>query len=206
MHLTRQQTTTKLPIPRKGTKYLARALSHPKESVPVVIAVRDMLKLARTSREVKEMIKQKALKLNARPINDLRESIRLFNILSADKHYILTLNKARKFALEEIKNPQTRMCKVIGKTLLKNGKIQLNLHDGSNVLTKDKLSVNDTIYLDFEGKIKKHNPLEKASECFIIKGKYQGFKGKIEELNEKAKIKLENSALVTLEKRSIFVT
>ena len=64
MHLKRQEAITKLPIPRKGTKYVARALSHLDNSVPVVIAVRDMLRLARTTSEVKKMIHEKIFKLN----------------------------------------------------------------------------------------------------------------------------------------------
>jgi ribosomal protein S4E len=53
MHQTRQQATTRLPITRKGTKYVARASSDLENSVPVVIAMRDILKLAKTKREVR---------------------------------------------------------------------------------------------------------------------------------------------------------
>ena len=56
MHQTRKEATNKLPVRRKGTKYLARARSHLNDSVPVVIAVRDMLGLAIKSKEVKQMI------------------------------------------------------------------------------------------------------------------------------------------------------
>ena len=53
MHQSRQKATTRLPIRRKGTQYVAVASSSLENSVPVVIAVRDILNLARTKKEVK---------------------------------------------------------------------------------------------------------------------------------------------------------
>ena len=182
MYQTRQETTTKLPIPRKGTKYIARALSHHRNSVPVVIAVRDMLKMAKTADEVKKMIKSNLLKINGRIVKDYRESIKLFNILEADKHYVLTLLPTRKFAFEETKDKDARVCKVINKKLLKSNTIQINLHDGSNILTKDKIKVGDSIYIDFSNKIKKHLSFEKGKEVFVMSGKYSGLKGKVENI------------------------
>ena len=64
MYQTRSEAIKRLPIPRKGTKYVARALMHKKNSVPVVIAVRDMLKLAKTAKEVKKTIREKMIKIN----------------------------------------------------------------------------------------------------------------------------------------------
>jgi len=185
MYQTRQETTTKLPIPRKGTKYIARALSHHRNAVPVVVAVRDMLKLAKTADEVKKMIKSNLLKINGRIVKDYRESIRLFNILEADKHYVLTLLPTRKFAFEESKDKDARVCKVTNKKLLKSNTMQVNLHDGSNILTKDKINVGDSIYIDFSNKIKKHLSFEKGKEVFVMSGKYSGLKGKVDSIEGK---------------------
>ncbi len=182
MYQTRQKSSTKLPIPRKGTKYVAKALSHPANSVPVVIAVRDMLKLAKTAKEVKHMIKAKMLKINGLPVKSYLDSIRLFNVFEADKHYSLTMLPTERFAFVPSSKKNERLCKVINKTLVSGNKIQLNLHDGSNILTKDKIAVGDSIYLDFEGKIKSHIPLEKGKKVFIMFGKYVGFQGVIKSI------------------------
>lgn len=179
MHLKRQEAAIKLPIPRKGTTYIARALSHTNISVPVVIAVRDMLKLARTSKEVKEMINQKLLKINHRSVEDLRESIQLFNLFEAGKTYVLTLLPTGKFVFEEAKDPSIRLCKIINKTLIKKNKIQLNLHDGSNIISDGKYSIGDSLFLDSQNKIKKHISLQKEKQVLIASGKYIGLKGKI---------------------------
>ncbi len=183
MHLKRQEAIIKLPIPRKGTKYVARALSDLENAVPVVIAIRDMLKLARTAKEVNKMIHEKMLKINGRVVRDPRESIKLFNLFQADKVYFLSLLPTGKFFFEEAKHKDMRVCKIINKKLIKNNLIQVNLHDGSNVLTKDKMVVGDSLYIDLEGKIKKHVPLEKGKEAIVIKGKYSGSKGKMESID-----------------------
>lgn len=185
MHQTRQQTTKRLPIKRKGTKYVVRALSHPDESVPVLIAVRDMLGLAKTKKEVKKMITQKLLKLNGRDVRDYRESIKLFNVFHAGKDYILKLSPVRKFFLEETKDSKERLCKVIGKKILGKNEIQLNLHDGTNILADKSINIGDSLYLDISNKIRKHLSLEKGREAFIFSGKYSGQSGKIENVSEK---------------------
>ena len=108
MHQTRQEATTRLPIERKGTKYIARASSDLENSVPVIIALRDILKLAKTKKEVKKMIIQKMLKINGREVIDQNESIKLFNLFEADKAYVLKLSQTRKFFFEETKDSKGR--------------------------------------------------------------------------------------------------
>ena len=206
MHQTRNETITKLPIRRKGTKYIARALHAHKNAVPVVIAVRDMLKLAKTLKEVQHMIKNKALKINGRVVEDYRDSIKLFNIFEADKHYELTLLPTGKFAFKDTKNSSTRLCKVTGKRLVNAGMIQLNLHDGSNILSKDKITVGDSLYLDLTSKIKNHVTLDAGKEVFIFSGKYQGQSGKVQKIEDnRAYIKFKEGSAVLNKKQLVAI-
>ncbi len=185
MHQTRNESSKKLPIPRKGTKYVVRASSHIQNSVPAVIAVRDMLHLAQNAKEVREMIKRKSLKLNGKAIKDYRESIRLFNILEVGKNsYKLTLLPTGKFSLEESKDKDTRLCKVVDKRILSENIIQLNLHDGSNIITKDKINIGDSLYIDFSGKAKKHIALTEGKKVFVFEGKHRGNTGTIESIKD----------------------
>ena len=205
MYQSRQAATTRLPIGRKGTKYVARASSGLKDSVPVVIAVRDILHLAKTKREVNHMITKKLLKLNWVDVISPNESIKLFNIFKADKEYALTLSPTKKFSFEEVKNKKERLCKVIGKKLLQGGKVQINLHDGTNIIGDNKVKVGDSVYLDESGKIKKHISPEKGLEVFVVSGKYEGQRGKIEEvIGKKILIKLGEGSSA-LELKNIFI-
>lgn len=180
MHQARTQVSKKIPIPRKGTQFVAKASSHKNDAVPVVVAIRDMLGLARRAKEVKEMINNKSLKINGKDVKELRESIKLFNTLSADKEYSLTLLPTGRFAFVETK-AKDRPCKILNKTMLKGKKMQLNLHDGTNIITNDKVNVQDTIYLDDKRKITKHVKFDKGQKCFVMGGKYVGQEGTIKE-------------------------
>jgi len=207
MHQTRAQVSKKIPLPRKGSKYVARSLMDLKNSIPVVIAVRDMLQLARTAKEVKKMIIKKSLRINGKEVKDYRDSIRLFNLLDADKSYILTFNLQGKFVLEETKQ-KDRPCKVIGKKLLPGKKIQLNLHDGTNVLTNNsKIRTNDTVYLDESQKIKEHLELGPGKDCMIIKGKFLGRKARINKiLNDKVSVNIQELNFeTTLDKEGVII-
>lgn len=207
MHLKRQEATTKLPIRRKGTTYIVRPSSNLNNSVPVVVALRDMLKLAKTTSEVKKMIIQKLLKINGKHVESYRQSIQLFNLLEADKPYILSLLPTGKFIFQPTSSSDMRLTKVINKKLNKSNMIQLNLHDGTNILTKNKISIGDTLYLDLSNKIKKHVPLEKDKAVFITSGKYIGMRGKILKVDgKKVLIQLENNDKTTeLNERQLIV-
>ncbi|RMD66562.1 hypothetical protein D6817_03895 [Candidatus Pacearchaeota archaeon] len=191
MHLTRAESTTKFPIPRKGTKYLARPLESVDNSVSVVMAVRDMLKLARTAREVKKMINSKVLKINGRIVKDYRESIKLFNVLEADKKYLLTLSTNGKFKLVPSEGNE-RVCKVIGKKTLNKARTQINLHDGTNFIAgKEKIEIGDSVYVAIpDNKPKKVVKLDKGAKCFVIKGRYIGKEGKVKS-REGKKVEIE---------------
>jgi len=208
MHLKRSHLSRKLPLPKKGTKYIARANSNSREGLPVVVAVRDMLKLAKTSKEVQFMINNKLLKINGRVVKDVKESLVLFNIFEADKSYELGILPTGRYFFEETK-AKTRVCKVSGITNLKNKKVQINLHDGTNVLIspKEKVKIGDSVEIDFGGKLGKVLSLEKGKKVTIVSGKNVGLRGKIQEIDKnKVKIKFDEiEKEVELDKSHIFV-
>lgn len=186
MHLTRQEVNMKIPIKRKGNKYVARASSDPNNSVSVVLAIRDMLNLARTSAEVKQMIHNKLIKINNRLVSEHNESIKLFSILHADKEYMLTLSPTKRYVFEETKETKHRICKVMNKTLVGKNLIQLNMHDGSNLLVKNNdIAVGDSVTLDMSGKLVSHKPIKKGAKILVIQGKMLGSQGTIKEVSGK---------------------
>lgn len=204
MYLKRAETRRHLPIPRKGTKYVARAANHANTGIPVVVALRDVLKLTRTAKEVREVIKDRAIKINGKVVEDHKEGIRILNVFEADKKYRLEILATGRFTFEEC-NDSTRICKVDGKSVLKGGVVQLNLHDGSNVISKEKVKTGDSVELDFEGKVKKVIKFEKGSDVLVISGRHVGFKGKVESVDgSKFKISKEDGEIV-LEKSHAIV-
>lgn len=204
MHLKRNKITRMVPITRKGTKYVARALSHVDEGIPVVIAVRDMLGLARDLREVKIMIKDKSIKINGKPVNDYRESIKLFNILEAGKRYVLNVKPTGRFALEETKE-DFRMAKVVGKKNIAGNKIQINLHDGTNILSKDKISVGDSVKLTLDNNLKDKISVEKGKNVIIFSGKSKGMEGKVKEVDGRKITVVSEGKEVQIDQKNLIV-
>ena len=204
MHQSRAETIRAAPIARKGTQYIARPANHASRGVSVVMALRDMLKLARTSKEVEMMVRAKGIKLNGRVVKNLHESVKLFNILEADQKYSLELLPTGRFIFEPTKS-SSRLCKIIGKKVLNHGVMQYNLHDGTNFISKEKHSVGETVEVDLENKVKKVHKMEKGKQIFVFDGRSAGQKGTIHNIEgRKIDVKFENRS-VTLDSRHVMV-
>lgn len=207
-HLKRQKIPKNWPIPRKGTKYIVRPSSGLNTGIPLLIILRDMLKVARNRKEVKKAIHEKKISINNKLSRDEKEGIQLFDkigLLSSKKYYNLILSETGKFALEEIKAEKAnqKTAKIVNKRILKGKKIQLNLGDGRNFLSDIKCNVNDSVLIDFKDKkIKKCLPLEKGAKIFVIAGKHAGSRGDLLELKPKRKMA---ELKIGKEKRNILI-
>lgn len=178
MHLTRAEISRVTPFPRKGTHYVARPRAHTSSSVSVLGAVRDMLHLAQTAREVNEMIKEKKLKINGRVVRDPREPLLLLSHFEADKRYLVTLLPTGRFSLEPTKDKH-RIGKVVHKKMLKKGVLQINLHDGTNFISKEKIKVGDSVELDAANKPGKVISIKEGSTVLVSSGRNVGRTGAV---------------------------
>src|SRR3989344_2739384 len=173
-HLKRQNISKNWPIARKGNTFAVKPLS--KKGIPLLIILRDLLKIAQTREEVKKAIQRKYLLVNNRVVKDERIGLTLFDtisILPSKIYYRLELSEKGKFELN--KNKKT----IAGK------KIQLNLNDGGNFLVEPKFScmVNDSAIINFKDKkIEKCLPLKEKSNAIIFAGKHSGKIGQIEKI------------------------
>ncbi len=193
MHLKRQKVPKNWPIKRKGTSYVVRPKSNLSNGIPILIAIRDILKLAQNRKEVKKIIHNKQILLNGFPVKDEKNSISLFDkltIVPSNEHYQLSLSEKGKFQIEKIVSGKEnfKISKVINKKILKGKKIQLNLSDGRNFLSDIKCSVNDSVLIDLKKKkIEKCLPLKEKVEILVFAGKHAGKKGRINKIDLKKK-------------------
>lgn len=184
MHQTRSAANKRLPIARKGTRYLVRTRDHNEISIPVLVAVRDMLHIAQNLKETKHLIHNKKLKINGRNVRDYRQPIRLMSLFEADKKYKLSLLPTGKFFLDECKD-STRVAKITGKVLVAGGKVQIIFHDGTTLISKENCKIGDSAVLSEDNKIKKIIPVEKGAEIMVISGKSVGKNGKVKHVEGK---------------------
>jgi len=194
MHLKRQKVPKSWPIHRKGTKYVVRPTFNIKNGVPVLIFLRDMLKVAQNRKEVKIALHNKHVLLNDKPVKNEKNSILLFdkiNLVPAKKYYNLSLSEHGKFEAEEIKESEAhqKITKIINKKILKNKKTQLNLIDGINSISEIKCAMSDSIIFDFkQKKIIKVLQLKEKSKVIVFAGKHTGKKGTIKKINSEKKM------------------
>jgi len=193
-HLKRQEVPKSWPIERKGTKYVVRANFGFEKGVPVLIALRDMLKIAKDRREVEKALYSKNVLSNNKIVLEEKNGLMLFDTLTivpSKKYYRLNLNENGKFKLDEIKEAETnkKVSKIINKKTL-NGKVtQINLMDGRNFISKSECKVGDSVLINFKDKkIEKIIPMRKGANAMIFSGKHIGKTGIIENIDEKGKM------------------
>lgn len=190
MHLKRNNMPKIWPLKRKGTKYIVRPYSL-ENSVPLLVVMRDILGLTQNKKELKKVLNYEEIKINNKRVKDVKHPLFLFDVLSfKNKNYKVVL-KNKKIGLDEVsdKEAKEKISKIIGKKVLKKGKIQLNLMDGRNYIISKKAKVGDSARIDFEKKnIVEIIPLKEKSKVYFISGSHVGHVGSIEKIGEDKEI------------------
>jgi len=193
-HLKRQEVPKSWPIERKGTKYVVRTNFGFEKGIPMLVALRDMLKIAKDRREVEKSLHSKNILSNNRIALDEKNGLMLFDTLTivpSKKHYRLNLSEKGKFKLDEIKEAESnkKVSKIINKKTLKGKVTQINLMDGRNFISKNECKVGDSVVINFKDKkIEKIIPMKKGINAMIFSGKHIGKTGVIENIDEKRKM------------------
>jgi len=193
MHLKRSSMPKTWPLPRKGTKYVVVPSHSLRNSVSLLVILRDILDLAKTRKEAKKLISQKEIKVNSKIVGDEHFSLSLFDILSFGNKNLKLILKNKKFDLIEIddKEADKKITKVIGKKIVKKGRIQVNLSDGRNYLTKEKIKVGDSVVINLkENKISEILPFRENCKVIFIAGKHLGKIGTIEKVDRMVIVKI----------------
>lgn len=184
MHTKRQTISKFWPIPKKGTKYLVVPSHDKKNGIPLLIIIRDILKIAEDRREVKKILQARLVSVNEKIRKKENFSVLPFDIIKiGDKNYELIFSNKGKFEVRETTRKEM-ILKVIDKKILKNKRIQLNLLYGKNILADGKVNTGDSVIIK-ENKIIKILSLEKGREVVIFAGKYKGREGKIDKIEGK---------------------
>jgi small subunit ribosomal protein S4e len=193
-HLKRQNMPGNWPIPRKGTTFVVRPNSSNEKGLPILIILRDMLKVAKNRKEVKKALFMKNVLINGRLVRDEKNTAVLFDtltIIPSKKSYRIVLDEKGKFSIEEIKEPENskKISKIINKIILKGKKTQLNLSDGRNLLSEQKCSVGDSVLINLKDKkIEKIIPIKEKSKVLIYSGKHSGKQGEVIKLKPERKM------------------
>ena len=192
-HLKTLTVPTTWPIKRKEKKFIIRPLSGKKFSMamPLSLIFIDMLKYCKTAKEVKTILRDKEIFVDGKRKKNQKDSLGVMDVLSiplSKENYRMLINKYGKMCLISISDEESKekVCKIIGKKVLKKGKTQLNLFDGRNILVKeDKYNIGDSVLIKLPiQEIKDSFKLEKGNYGYLTGGSHIGDHGSIESISK----------------------
>ncbi len=184
-HLKRINAPSTWPVERKTTTFITKPSPGPhrlEESMPLGVILREILDLGKDKREIKIILNNKKVLVNNKPRKEFDFPVGVFDILSIpelNKNYKISYTHKGKLTLQEATKEEShyKICKIIGKTILKKKKTQLNFYNGENMLIdKDSYKVRDSVILK-DNKIVKHLKFEKNALVYLTGGSHVGNKG-----------------------------
>lgn len=183
-HLKRLAAPRSWPLKRKANVWTAKqsAGSHSVEtSLPAVFVLRDMIKICDTSREAKRIVANRELLVDGKAIRSIKAPIGLMDVVSIpamDLYFRVVLTDKGKITIEPISKDDAawKLCRIENKTKIKEGKIQLNLHDGRNiVMDKNQYKTGDVIKMSVpDQKIIEVYELVQGAAVMVSKGQHAG--------------------------------
>lgn len=172
------------PLKRKITVWVTKQSPGPhaiEKSLPAAVVLRDMLKVCDTAKEAKRIIGNREIMIDGKPLRSHKMPVGFMDVLSIPKtnaNYRMLLSDKGKLILIEISESEAKwkLCRIMDKTAVSGGKIQLNLHDGRNiVLAKNEYRTGDVLKLDLESKkVSSSYPLAAGSLAMIVEGPHAG--------------------------------
>jgi len=214
-HLKREVTPTFWPIHRKKYVWALKPSPgpHPIERcIPLGIIVRDFFGFAKTMREAKKIISQGKILVDGKVRRDEHFPVGLMDVISIPEinTYYRVVPCKKGLTLHEINSEEAgyKICRIENKTTVDGGYIQLNLHDGRNILirTEDPSNPAGNIYgtLDVlriglpNQEILEHLRLDLGMIAIIVDGENIGKYGLIKAIEERSGQKRRRS-FVTIE-------
>lgn len=156
--------------------------------IPLLVVVRDILKVANNAREAKRIINEKNIYIDGVVRTDYKHMVGLFDIISipaTNEYYRVLLDAKNRFKLFKEDANAGKLCRINNKTIIRKGAVQLNLHDGTNVLGSNDYKTFDTVILDTKDhKIIKHLDYKAGNLAMIVGGEHSGEIGKIKQIRK----------------------
>ncbi len=217
-HLKRKPATRFWPIHRKEAVWTVkpRPGPHPIERcLPLLLIVREILGFAKTRREAKIILSQGKVMVDGVVRRDEKFPAGVMDVISipeTGQNYRILPSK-KGLILHPIDGEEVKFkpCRIENKSTVKGGKIQLNLHDGRNILihVKDPRKPEEDVYHTLDTlvisvpsqEIIRHLRMIEGAYAIITGGKNMGVHGRIVKIEETPGRKRRKS-LVTVEDKN----
>ena len=172
----KERTWTTKPMPGKHSL---------EGAIPISTILRDYLKVCDNNREAKIILNDGKVLIDQRVVRKPKTPVGLMDVVSLPLLKInvrCMLDAHGRIELVPIKATEAKwkLLRVENKTIVKGGKVQLNLHDGTNVIYDKKIKTGDVIQMGLpDYKIKSILEFKDGAHSLIIGGSHVGSIAKI---------------------------
>ena len=183
-HLKRLAAPRSWPLKRKLNVWTTKqsAGSHSvEESVPAAVMLRDILKVCDTAREAKRIVGNRDCLVDGKAIRSVKAPIGIMDVVAIpamDLYYRVVLSDKGKIAVVPISKDEAswKLVLIENKTKVAGGKLQINLHDGRNIiLDENKYKTGDVLKISVpDQKIEDVYELKSGATVLIFRGQHAG--------------------------------
>ncbi len=184
VHQKRLSAPEHYPVSRKGLTYTTTTKgSRPaSEGIPAVIFLREVTGYAETKKEAKEIIRKGQLHRNGDRINDIRDSIGLFDTVeleaTEETFRVLPQKRGLNFLATEDDRPAA---KITGKTRQADSFVY-HLHNGENYSSEESYSTESTLIFGDEVE---EAEMEEGEKVVVLSGQHAGKTATVKEIHER---------------------
>ena len=190
MPVTKRYTVPKFwGVKLKEKKYVVSARPGPHSArgcVPLGLVLRDLLGHAKTMNEARMILNSGVVRINGSVRKERGFPVGLMDVADIGGDFYRIVPAKSGLKLLKVSDPQVRLAKIKNKTHVKKKKLQLNLHDGTNILADGDFKTSDVAVIDIAtGKITGTIKFEKGSFAVVTGGHNAGVKGTVESIDRK---------------------
>lgn len=191
-HQKRLSAPDSWPVERKNQVYTvaSHAGPHGGEAVPLVVFVRDVLGYVENAKELRYALDNDDVLVNGDAVSDHRLPVGTFDIVafpSRDEYYRVFPGEGGRLSLVSVEEEaaDNKLARIDDVTHISGGEVQLNLHNGGNVVVEDDdYSTNDSVVVDLEdGEVLERFAFEEGSAVTAVDGRHSGEVGELVEYN-----------------------
>ncbi len=213
-HLKRMPAPDFWPIHVKEFQWVTKPSPGPHaigESLPLALALRNILNYAKNYTEVRKMLSERKVKVDGKIRMDKKFPIGLMDVIEVpdtNQVFRVTPLANKGLSLVEISNQEKsfKLCRIEDKNNVKGGNLQLILHDGRSVLIKindpknpkeDIYKTRDTLQITLpDQEIINHMSFKEGHYALVTAGRNIGRTGKIIKIEES---KYAKPSIITIE-------
>ena len=191
-HQKRLSVPNSWPVERKTATFTVKAGAgpHGESGVPLLIVLRDVLGYADNRKEARYALNEDNVLINGKAVSDEERPVGMFDILAftqREEYYRVFPGEGGRLALTAIEADaaESKLGKIVNKTHVAGGDVQLALHDGETLIVEnaDDYSGGDSIVVDNESSdVIAHFEYEEGALVTAVDGAHAGQIGEVDEI------------------------